>query len=70
MTWDLLLKIWLSSSDIAGEWPASYHGTGQHNATSITDEGYKLAKGRNFKHGRGIYSTLSVTIAERYAKEF
>jgi ubiquitin len=61
---------WLGSSNAPGEWPVSYHGTGFHNCLSIADEGFKLAKGVRFAHGRGIYSTPSIETAELYAKEF
>ena len=61
---------WLGQSDVPGEWPVSYHGTGYHNSLSIADEGFKLAKGVRFAYGRGIYSTPNIAIAEQYAKEF
>jgi hypothetical protein len=52
------------------EWPVSYHGTGQHNALSIAEEGFKLSKGKRFLHGKGIYSTPELKIAKRYATTF
>ncbi|CAF1646594.1 unnamed protein product [Didymodactylos carnosus] len=52
------------------EWPVSYHGTGKHNALSIAAEGFKLSKGVNFVHGKGIYSTPELEVAKLYAKEF
>jgi ubiquitin len=61
---------WLGSTDAPGEWPVSYHGTGYHNCLSISQEGFKLAKGVHFAYGRGIYSTPNVATAEMYAKEF
>ncbi|RIA94166.1 hypothetical protein C1645_760742, partial [Glomus cerebriforme] len=36
---------------------------------SIADNGYLLSEGRRFAHGRAIYSTPEITIAERYATE-
>ncbi|CAF3338010.1 unnamed protein product, partial [Rotaria sp. Silwood2] len=60
--------------DMAGndeeEWPVSYHGTGQHNAMSIAEEGYKISKSQNFKFGRGIYSTSEIEVTKLYAKAF
>lgn len=64
------LDTWLSSSNVPGEWPVSYHGTGYHNSLSIAEEGFKLAKGVRFAFGRGIYTTPNITTAEMYAKEF
>lgn len=61
---------WLGSSNVTGEWPVSYHGTSLAGAMSIADEGYKLAKSRNFVYGRGIYSSPRHTIAEAYAQTF
>jgi ubiquitin len=61
---------WLGRSNAPAEWPVSYHGTGYNNAMSIADEGFKLAKGVRFAHGRGIYSTPNIGTAELYAKTF
>ena len=52
------------------EWPVSYHGTATKCAQSISDEGYKLSKGRRFKFGEGIYSTPSIEVAEMFALDF
>jgi hypothetical protein len=52
------------------EWPVSYHGTGNHNAMSIVEEGFKLSKGDRFKFGKGIYSTPELEVAKLYANEF
>jgi len=60
-------NIWLGNSNIPGEWPVSYHGTGYHNAKSMADEGFRLSNGKRFKYGRGIYSTPNVEVAEEYA---
>jgi hypothetical protein len=62
--------IWLGSSNAPEEWPVSYHGTAYHNANSIAEEGFKLSRGKSFAHGRGIYSTPNVAVAEKFAKEF
>lgn len=56
------------SSD--GEWPVSYHGTDFNAGENIAQEGYRLSKGKRFLHGKGIYSTSSIAVAERYAQEF
>lgn len=53
-----------------GEWPVSYHGTGESASGSIAQDGYRLSKGKRFKFGRGIYSTPSIEVAAKYAKEF
>lgn len=63
-------NVWLGYTNAVGEWPVSYHGTSEHNASSIADEGYKLAKGRNFNYGYGIYSTPSIRTAEQFGKAF
>jgi ubiquitin len=60
----------LGNTNALSEWPVSYHGTSHHNAMSIADEGFKLAKGKRFAHGRGIYSTPNIATAEMYASEF
>ena len=52
------------------EWPVSYHGTSENGGKSIADEGYDISKGSRFKYGKGIYSTPSIAVAERYAKTF
>ena len=62
---------WLGMTGNApGEWPVSYHGTGKHNASSITEEGYQLSQGRRFAYGRGIYSTPELAVALQYATSF
>ncbi len=39
-------NVWLGmTGNTLGEWPVSYHGTAQHNALNIAEEGYKLCKG-------------------------
>ena len=53
-----------------GEWPVSYHGTGESATGSIAQDGYRLSKGNRFLYGRGIYSSPSITVASKYAKIF
>ena len=52
------------------EWPVSYHGTEKRFGKSIADEGYDVSKCKNIVHGKGIHSSPSIAIAERYATEF
>ena len=66
---------WLGQNGIrressSKEWPVSYHGTEEKFGKSIADEGYKLSKCKKFVHGKGIYSSPSIAVAEWYAKEF
>jgi hypothetical protein len=64
-------NVWLGMTGIhSDEWPVSYHGTAQHNALSIAEEGYKLSKGERDLYGKGIYSTPEVAVAKRYAAKF
>ncbi|XP_071368171.1 uncharacterized protein [Centroberyx affinis] len=59
---------WRSSS-APGEWPVSYHGTSLDGAKGIITSNYKA--GSRAIHGRGIYSTPDLDIAEvLYAKTF
>ena len=53
-----------------GEWPVSYHGTGESASGSIAQDGYRLSKGKRFKYGKGIYSTPSIQVAAKYAQVF
>ena len=53
-----------------GEWPVSYHGTGESATGSIAQDGYKLSKGKRFRYGKGIYSTPSIAVAAKYARVF
>ena len=53
-----------------GEWPVSYHGTGESATGSIAQDGYLLSKGTRFMYGRGIYSTPSIEVASKYAQQF
>jgi hypothetical protein len=54
-------------SSAEGEWAVSYHGTPLKNGLCIGEEGYKLSKGKNFKYGKGIYSTPDIEVAYKYA---
>ena len=56
------------SSD--GEWPVSYHGTGESATGSIAQDGYKLSKVKRFHNGKNIYSTPSIAVAAKYARVF
>ena len=53
-----------------GEWPVSYHGTGEGASGSIAQDGYRLSKGKRFLYGSGIYSTPSIHVAAKYANVF
>ena len=53
-----------------GEWPVSYHGTGESASGSIAQDGFRLSKGKRFRYGMGIYSTPSIEVAAKYAKIF
>ena len=62
---------WLGCvGDSPDEWPVSYHGTRKECVNPIADEGYRLDKGRRFVHGKGIYSSPKVEVAEGYATKF
>ncbi|KAL1255897.1 hypothetical protein QQF64_013958 [Cirrhinus molitorella] len=56
---------WRSRS-VPGEWPVSYHGTGGKGAEGIIRSHYKAGDG--VAHGRGIYSSPDIDIAEMYAE--
>ena len=53
-----------------GEWPVSYHGTGESASGSIAQDGFRLSKGKRFAYGKGIYCTPSIEVAAKYAKIF
>ena len=64
-------NVWLGmKGDEPSEWPVSYHGTAQHNALSIAEEGFQLSKGKRFLFGKGIYSTPELAVAKHYASSF
>ena len=54
------------------EWPVSqsYHGTDIGVTGNIAQEGYDLQRGKRFLHGKGIYTTPSIEVAEKYAHRF
>lgn len=62
--------LWIGSNNGVGEWPVSYHGTGDCENKTIAQDGYPLTKGQQFSFPRGVYSTPDVSLAERYAKRF
>lgn len=47
-----------------------YHGTWKNTSGSIAQDGFSLSKSQRFMYGKGIYSTPSIEVAARYAKEF
>ena len=55
---------WRSRSS-PGEWPVSFHGTSIKEAKGIAGSHYRA--GPRERHGRGIYSTPDIKIADRYA---
>ena len=64
---------WLGSGGIRAdtdgvEWPVSYHGTNMESAKKIMKEGYKVGHRQRF--GKGVYSSPSVDVANRYASNF
>ncbi|CAF4041143.1 unnamed protein product [Rotaria magnacalcarata] len=62
--------VWLGQTNNPGEWPVSYHGTGQHQAKTIAMDGFDLSKGKRFAYGHGVYSTPDINVATKYAKQF
>ncbi|XP_071377576.1 uncharacterized protein [Centroberyx affinis] len=60
---------WRSHS-VPGEWPVCFHGTSVDGARGIIKTHYKA--GPRAEHGRGIYSTPDIHVAEeeKYAKTF
>ena len=61
---------WIGSNNGVGEWPVSYHGTGDHENKTIAQDGYALTREKSFPFSRGVYSTPDVQLAEKYAKKF
>lgn len=62
--------LWIGCNNGEGEWPVSYHGTGDHNKKTIAEDGCVLTRGRQFPFTRGVYSTPDIHVAEKYAKKF
>ena len=60
----------LRTESCSGEWPVSYHGTGDKSALQIVKEGYCNDRIRREKYGYGHYSSPNVNVAEKYAKRF
>ena len=60
----------IRTASTAGEWAVSYHGTTKEGAQGIASKGFDIKFGKSFAHGKGIYSTPDLSIAEAYAKEF
>jgi len=58
---------WLNrtGSNKDGEWMVSYHGTNKNSMDNVVDEGLKQKFSQKFDHGKGIYSTPDVNIAEK-----
>ena len=59
-----------STASAAGEWPVSFHGTKRSEVSSSTEllQGHLLSISRSY--GRGICTSPSIEVAERYAEEF
>ncbi|KAL4629599.1 hypothetical protein GN956_G16555, partial [Arapaima gigas] len=71
----IALKVWDKYPDGNGwlgtgvnAWPVSYHGTSIEGAKGIIHNHYKPGAGK--RHGRGIYSTPNVDMAQKYSKTF
>ncbi len=58
----------IRTDGVKGEWPVSYHGTKDSSKGSIIKEGFKA--GPREVHGKGVYSTPSLAVAEDYAAEY
>ncbi|XP_070778194.1 uncharacterized protein [Enoplosus armatus] len=56
------------SHTVPGEWPVSYHGTHVDRAKGIIRSHYRAGHGA--QHGRGIYSTPDILVAEYFANTF
>ncbi|XP_064406384.1 uncharacterized protein LOC135351332 [Halichondria panicea] len=64
---------WLGTGGIRAqtdgmEWPVSYHGTSMESAKKIIQDGYKIGQRELF--GKGVYSSPSVLVADRYSSTF
>lgn len=62
--------LWIGCNNGTGEWPVSYHGTGNHENKTLAENGCVFTPGRAISFTRGIYSTPDVHVAEKYAKKF
>uniref|UniRef100_A0A914UPM0 PARP catalytic domain-containing protein n=1 Tax=Plectus sambesii TaxID=2011161 RepID=A0A914UPM0_9BILA len=66
---------WLGGNGIRttsarGEWPVAYHGTHEMNVKNIATDGLRLANGKRFLFGKGIYCTPDPKTALQYGHEF
>ena len=61
---------WLRCSNDPGEWPVSYHGTGQYDGKTIAMQGSELTNGKDFPFRYGVYTTPDIKVAEKYAIKF
>ncbi|CAF3676984.1 unnamed protein product [Rotaria sp. Silwood1] len=61
---------WIGCNNGVGEWPVSYHGTGDVENKTIAQAGYDLTRGKRYAFNRGVYSTPDIRLAEKYAKKF
>ncbi|CAF2736758.1 unnamed protein product [Rotaria sp. Silwood2] len=62
--------LWIGCDNGKGEWPVSYHGTGDFDKKTIAQDGYALTRGKRYPFTRGVYSTPDINLAEKYAKKF
>ncbi|KAN0030627.1 hypothetical protein ACTA71_009267 [Dictyostelium dimigraforme] len=61
---------WIGCNNGVGEWPVSYHATGQLENKSIAENGYLSSKGKKLALNYGYYTTPSFKFAQRFAKTF
>ncbi|GMH46124.1 hypothetical protein BSKO_14088 [Bryopsis sp. KO-2023] len=61
---------WLGHGSSVGEWPVAYHGTKKECVEPICRLGFRLSEGRQFVHGRGIYTSPNLETAARFARSF
>ncbi|EFA86484.1 hypothetical protein PPL_00278 [Heterostelium album PN500] len=59
-----------STESAPGEWIVSYHGTDTDEFGSMSNSGYKISESEQKTFSRGIYSTPSIKLAERFAQRF
>ena len=64
------MEMMAGTESTPGEWPVSFHGTGEENAKGIARQGYLLSLSKRKLYGRGIYSSPSIEVAELYATLF
>ncbi|CAF1007292.1 unnamed protein product [Rotaria sordida] len=61
---------WIGCDNGIGEWPVSYHGTGEFENKTMAQNGYALTQGQQYPFTSGVYSTPDINLAEKYAKKF